>query len=250
MTASLLVARMTVAQILGLRRLVGLGALALLPGIIVYISTARSTPSSRIEVFIGVTTGLFFSVVVPVVALILAASALGDERRDQTLSFIVLRPIRRSAIAAAKIGGAVVAACVISGLGAFGLGVAMGLRHGDWGYLVALVVGAWISTVAYAAFFTPLGYLTERATLAGLAFTFLWEGAVAGSVPALATLSPWRIGFSAFVDLLPDEARGAVEDFALGNVAPGTGGALAKVLVIFALSTALTTWILRSRDLA
>ncbi len=250
MTATLLIARMTTSQILGLRRLLGLGALALLPGVIVYLSTGRASASSRLDVFLGITVGLFFSVVIPVVSLVLAASALGDERRDQTLSFVVLRPISRTGIAAAKIGGAVVAAGLVVIIGGLALGVAMGLRHGDWGYVIPLVVGAVIAATSYAALFTPLGYLTERATLAGLAFAFLWEGAVAGTIAALATLSPWRIGYSAFVDLAPPEVLTLDFQFALGNVQPGTLGAAAKALVMFAIGTALTTWILRTRDLA
>ena len=233
-----------------MRRLLSLGALAVLPGVIVYFSTARATSSSRVETFAGITVGLFFSVVIPVVTLILSASALGDERRDQTLSFIVLRPISRTAIAVAKIAGAIVASGAVITIGALALGIAMGLRHGDWGYALPLLVGGWIAVTAYAALFTPLGYLTERATLAGLAFAFLWEGAVAGAVGALASLSPWRVGFSAFVDLAPEEVQTIDLSFALGNVEPGTFGALAKALVIFAIGAAITTWILRTRDLA
>ncbi len=36
----------------------------------------------------------------------------------------------------------------------------------------------------------------------------------------------------------------------VGNVTPGVGGALAKVLVAFAVSIGLTTVLLRKRDLA
>lgn len=250
MTAAVLIARMTVRQVLALRRLLGLGALAALPAVIVYFSTGRMTEASRLDTFLDLTIGLLFGVVVPVVTLILAASAMGDERRDQTLSFIVLRPVRRGWIAAAKIGGAIAASCVVTGLGAVALAAAMGLRSDDWSFVVPLVAGAWIATATYGALFTPLGYLTERATLAGLAFVFIWESAVSGNVAALATLSPWRVGFSAFVALAPDNVGPLVDDFALGNVVPGAGGALAKAVVVFLLGTALTTWILRTRDLA
>jgi ABC-2 type transport system permease protein len=249
MRAATLIARRTSAQVLGIRRLIGLGVIALLPGVIVFLSTATASPGNRLEVFTGVSIGPLFSIVVPVVALILAASALGDERRDQTLSFIVLRPVGRTQIAAAKIVGATAAAWIVCILGGIGMGVAMGIRHDDWGYILPTVVGVVIAAAAYAAVFTPLGYLTERATLAGLAFVFIWEGAVAGGVPAMASVSPWRIGFSAFVDLAPGEIVPVIPSFALGNVAPGTYGAIAKMVVLFALGTALTSWILRRRDL-
>lgn len=249
MTAALRVAQMTAGQVLGLRRFLGLTALAVLPGVIVYLSTARAATASRLETFIGITVGFSFSVVVPVIALILATSALGDERRDQTLSFIVLRPMSRAWIAGAKILAGIAAACVVSGIGAVALGAAMGLRHGDWGYIVPLVIGAWIATVVYGSLFAPLGYLTERATLTGLAFVFIWEGAVAGAIGALASLSAWRIGFSAFVALSPTEVLPFIPDFALGNVVPGAGGALLKAAIVFAIGTWFTTWILNTRDL-
>jgi len=249
MNAPIQIARTTTSQVLGLRRLIGLGILTMVPGVTVFLSTARTSPTSRLDVFMGITVGFFFSVVVPVVALVLAASALGDERRDQTLSFIVLRPISRISLAAAKIIGATAASWVVVALGGLALGIAMGVRHGDWGYLIPLILGACIAATVYAAIFVPLGYLSERATLAGLAFAFIWEGAVVGAIGALASLSPWRIGFSAFAALVPSEALAFVPDFALGNVVPGAGGAAAKAVVALAVGVWLTAWILRSRDL-
>lgn len=250
MTAVLRIAGMTRRQVLGVRRLVGLGVLAVVPAVVMYLTTARSTGSARLDTFAGITGGLFLSVVVPVIALILSTSALGDERRDQTLSFIVLRPVSRTAIAFAKILGGVGSACLVSGIGAVALGVAMGLRGGGWGYLVPTVVGTIIATAAYGGVFTPLGYLTERATLLGLAFVFIWEGAVAGTIPGLAAMSPWRIGLSALVGLGPGELLAVIPDFALGSVAPGAGGAALKAVVIVALGTWFTGWLLRTRDLA
>ncbi len=249
MTAPLRIASMTTRQVLGLKRFLGLGALALLPGIVVYFSTARADDSSRLETFAGVTVGLFLSVVVPVVSLILSASTLGDERRDQTLSFIVVRPIARTGIAAGKTVGAIAAAGTVTGIGALTLGTAMGLRHGSWAYVVPLLVGALVATIAYAGLFTPLGYLTERATIAGLAFVFIWEGAVVGAVPGLAGTSPWRVGSSAFAGLAPDEVLPSLPDFALGSLTPGAGGSVVKALAIYAAGLALTIWILRTRDL-
>jgi ABC-type transport system involved in multi-copper enzyme maturation permease subunit len=175
---------------------------------------------------------------------------LGSAPRDQTLSFIVLRPVSRTAIAFAKILGGVGSACFVSGLGAVALGVAMGLRGGGWDYVLPLVVGTVIATAAYGGIFTPLGYLTERATLLGLAFVFIWESAVAGTIPGLAATSPWRIGFSAVVGMSPGELLAIIPDFALGSVAPGAGGAALKALIIVGLGTWFTGWILRTRDLA
>jgi len=249
MTAVLRLATTTAGQVLGLRRFLGLVALALLPALIVYLSTGRASDASRLETFAGITVGFFFGIAVPVIALVLSTAALGDERRDQTLSFIVLRPISRFWIAAAKILAAVTAAGGVAGIGALGLGVAMGLRHGEWGYGIPLVVGAVVATAVYGAAFVPLGYLTERATLAGLAFVFILEGAVAGAIAALASVSPWRIGLSAFAAISPRGVLAFIPSFALGNVVPGVGGAILKAVVVLAAGTWFTSWILTNRDL-
>ena len=250
MSRAFTIGRMTATQTLGVKRFLGLGLLTGSPAGIFVLASSGSSADGLVEIFVGLTIGVFFSVSLPVVSLIMASSALGDERRDGTLSFIVLRPISRNAIATAKLGGAMATSFGLTGAGALALGVLMGVRSGEWGYVAPILVGAFIATACYVSVFLPLGYLTERATLIGLAFVFIWESAIAGTLPALATSSPWRIGFSAFLDLAPEEVRRDVPDFALGDLVPGVGGSTLKMLVIAALATLLTGWILRTRDLA
>lgn len=250
MNRAITISRMTVRQTLGLRRFIGLGALTAAPAGIFILASGRASVDSLVEIFTGLAIGVFYSVAVPVVALIMASSALGDERRDATLSFIVLRPIPRTAIAGAKLAGGLATAYGLAGLGALALGVLMGARSGDWGYVLPMLAGTMVATATYVALFLPLGYITERATLIGLAFVFIWETAIAGTIPGLATTSPWRIGFSAFLDLAPSAVAREVPDFALGSLEPGVGGSLLKMALLLAVSTLVTGWILRRRDLA
>jgi len=183
----------------------------------------------------------------------MASSVLGSERRDQTLSFIVLRPISRFSIAGAKLAAAFVTAFMLTGLGALALSVVAVIRIEEAGYFAPLLVGTAVATLAYAAIFMPLGYLTERATLIGLAYVFVWENGIVGALEGLAGLSPWRLGLAATVAMAPSDFELAVDEihsFALGSLQPGAGGSVAKVLVLGAISIAVTGWILRRRDLA
>lgn len=250
MTAVAAITRATVEQILPLRRFLGLAALALAPALLVFLVTSSGGSEDDFEAFAGITVGLFFGIALPIVTLVLATSSLGDERRDGTLSFIALKPIPRSMIALAKVLASLVASAAVLGVGAVVLGVARGARAGEWEYVVPLVVSVIIGAGVYASLFTPLGYLTQRATLSGLAYVFIWEGAVVGALPALATTSAWRVAFSAFAALVPDEVADLVGEFALGSVAAGAGGAGVKALAVILTATLLTTWILRRRDLA
>lgn len=242
------VAAMTVRQLLGVRRFVLLGLLALAPAVVLFFATARSTEEDLAGALVGIVSGMYFALVVPITALVLASSSLGEERRDRTLSFLVLRPVPRSQIGVAKVVGAMVAAGAVVGLGAVAVGLVMALRGDGLVWLLPVLVGGLVGVAAYAGLFVPLGYAVERATLIGLAYVFIWETAVVGALPGLAATSPWRIGLSAFAGLAPAEARAHIDEFSLGDITPGAGGAALKALAIVALGTAVTGWLLARRD--
>ncbi|MDJ0952308.1 MAG: ABC transporter permease [Acidimicrobiia bacterium] len=260
MNAFLAIVRVTIKQTLRLRRALGL---LLLSGsvagmyLLFMIATRNSTNTlalqreEAIEVSIGMTIGVFMNIVVPVVTLIIATSVMGDERRDNTMSFLVLRPIRRVVIAGAKVTAAFLEALVLTGIGAAAFGILVGIKIETFSYFVPLLVGTTIATAAYAAIFVPLGYLLKRATLIGLTYVFIWENGIAAAVPALSSLSPWRIGASAIAGLAPPEFQELVgSEFGLGAIDPGAGGAVIKAVVLMAVCSAIMASILRRRDLA
>lgn len=260
MRAFIAIVGVTIRQTLRLRRAIGLLLLSgSTAGIyLLYIIGSRNSlnplASQREEAFevsIGMTVGVFMNIVLPVVTLIIATSVMGDERRDSTMSFLVLRPIRRFTIGAAKIVAAFVEAFALTGTGAAVFGLLVALKIETFSYFMPLLVGTAIATAAYAAIFVPLGYLLKRATLIGLTYVFVWENGVAAVLAALASLSPWRIGVSAIAGLAPTDFFELVPaDFALGSLSPGAGGAAAKTLVLMAISAAFLASILRRRDLA
>ena len=254
MTAALAITQRTSVSLLGVKRLVGFGLLELGPAVIYLASSARVVDSDLPERIAAFALTLYFPVVVPVVATVLASSALGGERRDDTLSFLVLRPVARSAIAGAKIAGASIAVVVLNAIGALSLGLVHAAIGGSAGLVIPFVVGGAVASLVYVALFVPFGFLTERAVIVGLIFVFVFENGIVSALSGLAPWSPWRIGFSAFADLLPAAAAAHpgvadIVDVALGSVTVGAGGAAAKALVVTLLSVAATTWLLRSRDL-
>ena len=249
MNAAMAIVSATLRQIVDRKRLLLLGALTLSPGLIYYLSTDNlPTASSMLDLFLEATI-FHFSLTVPITALILSAAALGAERRDQTLSFVVLRPIGRLTIASAKLGSAFLAAVALNVLGALMLSAAYGARSGDWSYTAALLAGSAIATVVYTAIFVPLGYLSERSTLIGLAYAFIWENGIVGAIGVLGVTSPWRIGYSAFAALAPSEIQRRVQDFALADLTLSVGTAVVQAAAFAAASAALLTWILNKRDL-
>ncbi len=259
MNAFLAITNVTIRQTLRPKRAIGLGLLSV-SAALTYLLTALGSSASTasveynqqqaFDIFLGITVGTFMNIVVPVVTLIIATSVLGDERRDNTMSFLVLRPISRFTIGGAKVAAAFMESFALTGVGAAALGIVAAIRIDTFDYFVPLLVGTAVATAAYSAIFVPLGYLLKRATLIGLTYVFIWENGIGGVVPAVAGLSPWRIGVSAMAGMAPDRFLVELPQFAIGSLTAGAGGAIVKATVLIIVAAAAVAAILQRRDLA
>ena len=248
MRAAWAITTTTVRQLLGVRRLIIFGLAELAPAGVLLLMTQTLADEAALDRFLAMVAALYFPLLVPIVTLIVAASALGDERRDGTLSFLVLRPIPRSVIALSKFGGAVIVAAGLNIFGALALTAAYGIETGSWNLVVPLVVGGAFASIVYASLFVPLGFFTDRAVLVGLAFVFIFENAVVSALSGLSSLSPWRIGMSAFTGLAPTEVAAELSEFG-GASLSSFSTAFFRTVLIAALSIAATTMVIRRRDL-
>jgi hypothetical protein len=91
MTPVLALLGASVRQLLPLRRSILLALLQLGPALIYLIGSSGRTTEAALEAFLDGGVATYFVLVLPVVSIVLSSSALGVERRDQTLSFIVMR---------------------------------------------------------------------------------------------------------------------------------------------------------------
>lgn len=237
----------TLRQLLGRRRLILFGLLAVAPAFIAYLNVQQGDGFSDLDALIG-SMAFHLSLPVPLTTMILATAALGTERRDGTLSFLTVRPIRRESIAAAKIGAALIGAGALNVTGALALAVVYGSGTGDWD-VAAIAIGSLVATTVYTAFFVPLGFFSKWATLIGIAFVLIWENGIVGPLGTLGVTSPWRIGYAAFASTssLPVEARS--DSFLLSNLSVSIGESLFQMVLFIAISLVLLSWTLRRRDL-
>lgn len=239
----------TVRQQLGGRRLILLMLLGLLPaGVLGILLTDENTAIGARQAFHEAPLAILFFIVLPVASLVFGAGALGDERRDGTLSFILLRPLPRSLLVTAKLLGAWLAAFSVVGTGALAMSVLLGIRFAStWDTLGPLLLAVALSSLAYVSVFLTLGYVTGRAVLIGLVYVFVWESGMTSAIPSLASVSLMRIGLSAYTALVP-VGRVYIEDV-LGVVNPGVGGALAKAVGVALVAVIAVTLLLRHRDI-
>jgi ABC-2 type transport system permease protein len=259
MTRFLAIIRVTLLQLIGRRRSIGLLVLAAVPAVILLL-VGLNEPDRETEEFfrLGVLP-LILGVTVPIIAIILGSASLGDERTHKTISYLALRPIRREVIAAAKLVAAWLASFLVAGSGAFLAAVALGITVGSWDEMFAIMVATAISTLGFVAVMQVVGYITDRAVVIGLAYLLIWEGIVTGAASAVATTSIWRMGASAYAGIVAGDHWGSalglearvvadLEDL-LAGVLPGVWGALLKVLGISVVSIFALGYLMRDRDL-
>ena len=249
MSAQLAIARVTTRQLLSSKRYLWFGLLALAPTGLFLLVSPTVSDSELFDLFVGLGIVFYLSVVVPIIVLTFGASSLGQERRDNTLSFLVLRPISRWGIAAAKLLGAIAAGFLLTGAGALALGVVYGIQSGDYAWIGPLLGGTAVATVAYVAVFVPLGFITQRATLIGLAFVFIWENGVVFAATGLITTSPWRIGFATLAALAPDDLDSELLEATVGTLTPSLSSSLIRAGAFLVAGWLITTLLLRRRDL-
>jgi ABC-2 type transport system permease protein len=134
-------------------------------------------------------SSLSVTVVVPVIALVLASSGFGSEIDDGTVVYLLTKPISRVEIVATKllmtslicIVTTVLSTLVTGLIGAHGLDPSRLVI----GFTVATAVGAFL----YTAIFLALGLITRRGMLVGLIYLVIWEGTASRLFPGMRSLS-------------------------------------------------------------
>ena len=223
----LLRTQVTVQRLLGIG---ALGALSLLLGL--FARSDDNAPQAAADAISGYGLGIL----VPLAALWLGTSAIGDLVEDKLLVYLSLKPVPRWQLPAAAI---LATASVVVPLTALPL-TASALVAGAGDVAWATLLAASFAALAYAGLFVAAGIWFRRAVWWGLAFVLIWENVVAFSAGGAArfTVTGWA---SAVLGLAPgiDVERVA-----------GSGGAAFVVLPVIAIGAWLAaTWRYRNADI-
>ncbi|MBU1492423.1 MAG: ABC transporter permease [Actinobacteria bacterium] len=247
MRAFFAMTRVSIGQLLGRRWVILVGLVGLLPSIVM-LAMSRTQGAGRLAAsFQEGPLMTLFTIVLPLTSALLGSVALGEERREGTLPFLVLRPRRREIVVAAKLLAAWLSAWLIAGASGVLAAIVLGLSAGIWQMVLPVIVATGVSTLAYAAVFLLLGYATRWAVLIGAGFLFFWELGIASAADSLANVSLFRIGLTAFAAMVHG-SPGVIRDV-LASLTPGVWGAIAKVLVLSGCSVGALSYVMRHRDL-
>jgi ABC-2 type transport system permease protein len=169
----------SVRGLLNRRRTLLLGLFGGLVVLVAFLFRLADQPGDEALAFTGQLLGNFgLTVLLPLVAVIVATAVIGSELDDGTIIYLLAKPIRRALVAVVK---AVVAWVVVVVLVSPAILVAgIVAMDGDPGLGVAYAVAAGFGALEYTAIFLALSLVTSRALVVGLAYVVVWEGAVAG----------------------------------------------------------------------
>jgi len=186
MIATMPITAVTLRGLLGRRRTL---LMVLLVGLPVLVALLLRVAGSDVNVD-RILDPMIVRTILPLVALVFGTAALGSELEDGTAVYLIIKPISRWRIMAAKmlVAAGLTVALIMPATVATGILVA-GFGPGSMATTFAYALAASAGGAAYACAFVALSAFTGRALIIGLAYTLVWEGVLAGLLEGTRFLS-------------------------------------------------------------
>jgi len=185
------IAGLTFRQTLAKRRWMIVLLLAALPVVLAVVIRAYSADAEDAATGIHeILMSLSLTIIVPVIALVLASSGFGAEVDDGTVVYLLTKPISRAEIVATKVLVTSLVCVAFAALSTFVAGQAgmHGLANAGR-HVLGFTVGAALGSLLYSVIFLALGLITRRGMLIGLVYIVIWEGVLSSLFPGTRSLS-------------------------------------------------------------
>ena len=230
--------RLLLHQQLTTGRLVLAGSMSAL-SILLAVLIARDPDPGQVRSTVEFLSVYGLGLMVPILSLVLASSAMGQLVEDETLVYLWLRPNPRWLLAlAAWLASATVA--VPMTVVPLTVAAAVG-SGGDSNATAAVAASMTLAAVAYTAAFTLVGLLLRRSLIWGLVYVFIWELFIARVGAGAARLS---------INTYPSSLLSKMTDVELPLAERAMGYAIATPLVVALVAVALTAWRLDHSNVA
>jgi ABC-2 type transport system permease protein len=172
----LLRTQITVPRLLGIA---ALGALSLVIGLFARLDDNAAQAAGDAVSSYGL------GILIPLAALWLGTSAIGDLVEDRLLVYLWLKPVPRWQLPAAAVLATVTVVVPLAVLPVAASALIAGATDVAW----AAVLAASLAALAYAGLFVAAGIWFRRAVWWGLAFVLIWENVAAHTVEGIARFS-------------------------------------------------------------
>jgi ABC-2 type transport system permease protein len=241
----LTVTQLTVRQFLRAKSVLVVAAICAIPILFALVwrlaTTNPATADLRSVLADSIYLGLFSSTLLPLAALVLSTSALGDEIDDKTLHFLVLKPMTRLRIVVEKLFGTLLVTVPVAwaALVAVWLVISWG-RLGDTRDLLApMFVSSLAGIAGFSALFMLISLFIPRALLVGIFYVFVWEATLSQFLSGIRTVSVRHYMQSIFVRMVDDPA--VVKLTGVSRLST----AVITIIAIVVVSLLLAAWRLR-----
>lgn len=230
------VTTLTVRQFTGGRTARLALALSLIPALFAAIYVARPWDVTPDEFAIDLFRELIVPTLLPIVVLLPATAAFGNELEDGTLPYLLMKPVSRLRLVLGKYAAVllVTVPALLAGMAVTTLVASRGPGAGDLGRILVAMVGASVAAAALlGAIFLMVSLVIPRALLAGMIYVFAWESLLGRFLPGVQAISSREYALRVF-------------DGILDNDFPTAWNAALTMLVVAAVWLLLAVWRLRS----
>ena len=230
---------MTVRQFTGGRTARLALVLSLIPALFAAIYVARPWEVTPTEFTIDLFRELIVPTLLPIVVLLPATAAFGNELEDGTLPYLLMKPVSRLRLVLGKYVAVLLVTipALLIGLAISTLIASRGPDAGDLGRVLIAMAGASAAAVALlGAVFLLVSLIIPRALLAGMIYIFAWESLLGRFLPGVQAISSREHALRVFDGILDS-------DFATASNAALT------MLVVAVVCLLLAVWRLRSIQL-
>jgi hypothetical protein len=260
--AALWIAWYSVREMARRRRLVSLGLINLLP-VLVVAAIRIWFPGEGITAHLQLASlshDTFIPFLIPIVAMAVGVSAIGEQVEEGTIVFTWTRPIRRRAIYLGRLVAAQVVSATLLSFSlilCFLVMVSDGLDIITWEFLklylqtfLIIALGAF----TYAALFAAMGSFFKKPVLPAILFAFGWENLVS-NIPARVQELSLQFHLRNLVErpaVVPDDLPGILGALLSTAFNRDPVPKLQSVLVLVSVAVAATVigvWLLRNKEI-
>jgi len=230
------VTTLTVRQFTGGRTARLALVLSLIPALFAAIYVARPWDVTPNEFTIDLFRELIVPTLLPIVVLLPATAAFGNELEDGTLPYLLMKPVSRLRLVLGKYVAVllVTVPALLIGLAITTLIASRGPAAEELGRVLIAMAGASAGVVALlSAVFLLVSLIIPRALLAGMIYIFAWESLLGRFLPGVQAISSREHALQVFDGILDD-------DF------PMASNAALTMLVVAVACLLLAVWRLRS----
>jgi ABC-2 type transport system permease protein len=188
--------------------------LSLIPALFAVIYLVRPWGITPNEFLVDLFQELIVPTLLPIVVLLPATAAFGNELEDGTLPYLLMKPVSRLRLVLGKYAAVllVTVPAVIVGLAVTTIIGSRGPDAQDLGRLFLAMAGASAAmAVLLGAVFVLVSLVVPRALLAGMIYIFAWESLLGRFLPGVEAVSSREYALRVFNGLLDGDSAAALD---------------------------------------